>query len=70
MTEITTALRRVVVPEEELEVLARRGRSRGGVLTQDDVLDVVTIELTPDVLSRLVTSLTFPTPWCAKSSRS
>jgi len=57
MTEITTALRRVVVPEEELEVLARRGRSRGGVLTQDDVLDVVTIELTPDVLSRLVTSL-------------
>jgi len=57
MTEITTALRRVVVPEEELEVLVRRGRSRGGVLTQDDVLDVVTIELTPDVLSRLVTSL-------------
>ena len=42
---------------EELEVLVRRGRARGGVLTQDDVLDVVTVELTPDVLARLVTSL-------------
>jgi RNA polymerase primary sigma factor len=59
MTDGNTALRRVVVPEEELEVLVRRGRSRGGVLTQDDVLDVVTVELTADVLARLVTSLAF-----------
>jgi RNA polymerase primary sigma factor len=57
MTDSNTALRRVVVPVEELEILVRRGRTRGGVLTQDQVLDVVTIELTPDVLSRLVTSL-------------
>jgi RNA polymerase primary sigma factor len=57
MTDSNTALRRVVVPEQELEVLVRRGRSRGGVLTQDEVLDVVTVELTTDVLSRLVTSL-------------
>src|SRR5262245_60814310 len=57
MTDSNTALRRVVVPDEELELLVRKGRSRGGVLTQDDVLDVVTVELTADVLSRLVTSL-------------
>jgi RNA polymerase primary sigma factor len=57
MTDSNTALRRVVVPEGELESLVRRGRSRGGVLTQDDVLDVVTVDLTPDVLTRLVTSL-------------
>jgi RNA polymerase primary sigma factor len=57
MTDSNTALRRVVVPNEELELLVRKGRSRGGVLTQDDVLDVVTVELTADVLSRLVTSL-------------
>jgi RNA polymerase primary sigma factor len=57
MTDSNTALRRVVVPEEELAVLVRRGRARGGVLTQDEVLDVVTVELTTDVLARLVTSL-------------
>jgi RNA polymerase primary sigma factor len=57
MTESNTTLRRVVVPQGELEVLVRRGRSRGGVLTQDDVLDVVTIDLTVDVLARLVTTL-------------
>jgi RNA polymerase primary sigma factor len=57
MTEGNTALRRVVVPQEELELLVRKGRSRGGVLTQDDVLDVVSVDLTPDVLSNLVTAL-------------
>jgi RNA polymerase primary sigma factor len=57
MTDGNTALRRVVVPEEELEVLVRKGRSRRGVLTQDDVLDVVSVDLTPDVLSNLVTAL-------------
>jgi RNA polymerase primary sigma factor len=57
MTDSNTALRRVVVPNEELEVLVRKGRARGGVLTQDEVLDVVTVELTADVLARLVTSL-------------
>jgi RNA polymerase primary sigma factor len=57
MTDSNTALRRVVVPVEELEVLVRRARARGGVLTQDEVLDVVTVELTTDVLARLVTSL-------------
>jgi len=57
MTDSNTALRRVVVPDEELELLVRKGRARGGVLTQDEVLDVVTVELTTDVLARLVTSL-------------
>src|SRR5256885_17108223 len=57
MTEANAALRRDVVPDEELEVLVRRGKTRGGVLTQDDVLEVVTIELTPDALAALVTSL-------------
>ncbi|HEY2815106.1 MAG TPA: RNA polymerase sigma factor RpoD [Acidimicrobiales bacterium] len=57
MTDSNTALRRVVVPEGELELLVRRGRSRGGLLTQDDVLDVVTVDLTTDVLTRIVTAL-------------
>src|SRR5437870_9652291 len=57
MTDTNAALRRVVVPAEELESLVRRGRSRGGVLTQDDVLEVITVELTPDALAALVTSL-------------
>jgi RNA polymerase primary sigma factor len=57
MTDSNTVLRRVVVPDEELEVLVRKGRARGGVLTQDEVLDVVTVELRPGVLARLVTSL-------------
>src|SRR5580765_6427492 len=57
MTDSNAALRRVVVPDEELELLVRNGRARGGVLTQDEVLDVVTVELTTDVLARLVTSL-------------
>jgi RNA polymerase primary sigma factor len=57
MSDTNAALRRVVVPEEELESLKRRGRSRGGVLTQDDVLAVITVELTPEALAALVTSL-------------
>ncbi len=57
MTEGNTALRRVMVPDKELEVLVRKGRSRGGVLTQDDVLDAVSVDLTPDVLSYLVNAL-------------
>ncbi len=57
MSDTNAALRRVVVPEGELESLVRRGRSRGGVLTQDDVLEVITVELTPDALAALVTSL-------------
>ena len=57
MTDTNAALRRVVVPAEELESLVRRGRSRGGVLTQDDVLAVITVELTPDAIAALVTSL-------------
>jgi len=57
MTESNTALRRVVVPEGELEALVRLGRSRGSILTQDDVLDVVSVELTPEVLAQLVTRL-------------
>jgi RNA polymerase primary sigma factor len=57
MSDTNAALRRVVVPEGELEALVVRGRARGGVLTQDDVLAVVTVELTPDALATLVTSL-------------
>ena len=57
MTDTNAALSRVVVPPGELESLVRRGRSRGGVLTQDDVLAVITVELTPDALAALVTSL-------------
>jgi len=57
MTDANAALRRDLVPDGELEVLVRRGKTRGGVLTQDDVLEVVTIELTPDALAALVTSL-------------
>ena len=57
MTDTSAALHRVVVPAEELESLVRRGRSRGGVLTQDDVLEVITVELTPETIAALVTSL-------------
>jgi RNA polymerase primary sigma factor len=57
MSDTNAALRRVVVPAEELESLVRRGRSRGGVLTQDDVLAVITVELTPEAIAALVTSL-------------
>src|SRR5258706_16478467 len=57
MTDTNAALSRVVVPPGELESLVRRGRSRGGVLTQDDVLEVITVELTPDAIAVLVTSL-------------
>ena len=57
MSDTNAALRRVVVPAEELESLVRRGRSRGGVLTQDDVLAVITVELTPETIAALVTSL-------------
>ncbi|MGQ0618010.1 MAG: RNA polymerase sigma factor RpoD [Acidimicrobiia bacterium] len=57
MTGDTNALRRVSVPPGELEVLVRRGRTRGGALSQDDVLAVVTAELTPDLLAELVTRL-------------
>src|SRR4051812_15054529 len=57
MSDTNAALRRDAVPQVELESLVRRGRTRGGVLTQDDVLEIVTIELTPDALALLVTSL-------------
>src|SRR5882762_4769267 len=57
MSDINAALRRVLVPEEELLRLVTRGKTRGGVLTQDDVLEVVTVELTPDAIAALVTSL-------------
>jgi RNA polymerase primary sigma factor len=57
MTDTNAALSRVEVPPGELESLVRRGRSRGGVLTQDDVLEVITVELTPDAIAVLVTSL-------------
>ena len=53
MSDTNAALRRVVVPAEELESLVRRGRSRGGVLTQDDVLEVITVELTPDAIAAI-----------------
>src|SRR4051794_24937468 len=57
MTDTNAALRRVVVPEGELESLRRRGRARGGVLTQDDVLEVLSVDVTEDVLTSLVTTL-------------
>ena len=57
MSDTNAVLRRVVVPEAELQQLVQVGRSRGGVLTQDDVLAVITVELTPDALAALVTSL-------------
>jgi RNA polymerase primary sigma factor len=57
MTDTNAALRRDAVPAGELELLVQRGRTRGGVLTQDDVLEIVTVELTPDALALLVTSL-------------
>jgi len=57
MTDSNAALRRVIVPDEELELLVQKGRARGGVLTQDDVLGVVNVELTADVLVQVVNSL-------------
>src|SRR6476661_1507217 len=57
MSDTNAALRRDAVPAGELESLVRRGRARGGVLTQDDVLEIITVELTPDALAALVTSL-------------
>jgi RNA polymerase primary sigma factor len=57
MSDTNAALRRVVVPAGELEALVRLGRSRGGVVTQDDVLAVITVELTPEAIAALVTSL-------------
>jgi RNA polymerase primary sigma factor len=57
MSDTNAALRRVVVPAGELESLVRLGRSRGGVVTQDDVLAVITVELTPEAIAALVTSL-------------
>src|SRR3954447_20473709 len=57
MGDQNAALRRAIVNEQEIELLVQRGRSRGGVLTQDDVLSVITAELTADVLAQTVTSL-------------
>ncbi|MEY2436539.1 MAG: polymerase primary sigma factor [Acidimicrobiaceae bacterium] len=55
--DANAALRRAVVDGQEIDLLVQRGRSRGGVLTQDDVLAVITAELTADVLAQMVTSL-------------
>src|SRR5262249_19958645 len=51
------ALRRVVIPEGERLLLVQRGHTRGGVVTQDDVVEIVSVDLTPDVLADLVTAL-------------
>jgi RNA polymerase primary sigma factor len=53
----TAALQGAVLRSEQLGLLVLKGRSRGGLLTQDDVLAVVTAELTPDALAELVTAL-------------
>ena len=55
--DANAALNRVVIPGEVLARLVEVGKSRGGVLTQEAVLEVVTIELTPDVLQHLVNHL-------------
>jgi RNA polymerase primary sigma factor len=47
----------VVIRHDDIDLLVVKGRSRGGVLTQDDVLAVITVELTPDALAQLVTTL-------------
>src|SRR4051812_25110578 len=57
MGDQNAALRRAIINGQEIELLVQRGRSRGGVLTQDDVLSVITAELTADVLAQTVTSL-------------
>jgi RNA polymerase primary sigma factor len=57
MSDSNAALRPVVVPAEELQVLVLRGKHRGGVVTQDDVVEVVSVELTPDALAEIVMSL-------------
>ena len=53
----TAALQGAVIEHNDIDLLVVKGRSRGGVLTQDDVLAVVTVELTPDALAQLVTTL-------------
>jgi RNA polymerase primary sigma factor len=53
----TAALQGAVIEHNDIDLLVVKGRSRGGVLTQDDVLAVVTVELTPDALAQLVTAL-------------
>ena len=53
----SAALQPTVIGRDEIELLVLKGRARGGVLTQDDVLAVVTAELTPDALAQLVTKL-------------
>ena len=53
----SAALQPTVIGRDEIELLVLKGRSRGGVLTQDDVLAVITAELTPDALAQLVTTL-------------
>ena len=53
----TAALQGAVIEHTDIDLLVVKGRSRGGVLTQDDVLAVVTVELTPDALAQLVTAL-------------
>jgi RNA polymerase primary sigma factor len=57
ISDSSAALHRVVIPAGELASLVERGRARGGVLTQDDVLDVLSVELTADVLQQLVNHL-------------
>src|SRR5437879_1418597 len=51
------ALNRVLIPSDELVRLVEMGKARSGVLTQEAVLEVLTIELTPDVLQQLVNHL-------------
>jgi len=53
----TAALQGVVIRHDDIDLLVVKGRSRGGVLTQDDVLAVITVDLTPDALAQLVTTL-------------
>ncbi len=50
------AMVREVIPTSELHVLTERGKPKG-FLTQDDVLDVLSVELTADVLTALVDHL-------------
>jgi RNA polymerase primary sigma factor len=56
-SDANAALNRVVIPGEVLARLVEVGKARGGVLTQEAVLEVVTLELTPDVLQQLVNHL-------------
>src|SRR5258706_15661638 len=57
VSDANTALNRVLIPGEVLARLVEAGKARGGVLTQEAVLDVLTVELTPDVLQQLVNHL-------------